>query len=224
MISENDPPDPAALFACAVSLRDACEQRAQQINHNLSEAFQGIDQFWREVMRIGGVFEEWACVHVVFEEMSDVWPYLLEEKFGTACLQRLELEDLSSFDTEDCLSVAMSLLLPLHYREGACLPLDVAAPNPVPGSPFAQWRIQTIRCLTGDDDFEPLVYGDDPFDAEYDPPLVALYGMCVEGVVEHIKDFTTYADAVAFARKLAPGVDFPDEPLVASACIHLARS
>jgi hypothetical protein len=214
MISENDPPDPAAVFACAVSLRDACKQAAKRCNCNLSETFNGVDQFWREVMRIGSLFEEWACAHVAFEEMSDVWPYLLEEKFGEACLLRVDLESLPSFDTQDCLNVAMKLMLPLYYREGACLPLDVTAPNPVHGSPFIQWRIQTVRSLLGDEDFEPMVYGHDPFDPEYDSPLLALYGMCEEGQVEHIKDFTCYADALAFVRKIAPGVDFPDRPVV----------
>jgi hypothetical protein len=59
-----------------------------------------------------------------------------------------------------------------------------------------------------------MIYGDDPFDPEYEPSILALYGVNAEGLVEHIKDFDRYADAVAFARKLAPGVEFPEEPVV----------
>lgn len=215
MIFKNDSLDPAAVFACAMSLRDACNQAAKLNNLDLSDLFQGMDQFYREAMRIAALFEEWACKHVVFEEVCDVWPYLLEDKFGAACLQRMSVEDLSGFDAEDCPDVAMKLLLPLYYNDvQPRLPLDVKAINPIPDSPFTHWRIQTIRCLSGDDNFEPMLYGDDPFDSEYEPSILALYGVNAEGLVEHIKDFERYADAVAFAGKLAPGVEFPEEPVV----------
>ncbi|WP_397382635.1 hypothetical protein [Prosthecobacter sp.] len=214
MIFKNDSLDPAAVFTCATSLRDACDQSAKLNNLNLSELFQGVDQFYREAMRIAALFEEWACEHVLFEEMCEVWPYLLEDKFGAACLQRMSVEDLKYFDAEDCPDVAMKLLLPLHYQDASRVPLDVMAINPIPASHFTHWRIQTIRCLSGDDNFEPMAYGDDPFDAEYEPSILALYGVDAEGLVEHIKDFDRYADAVAFAGKLAPGVEFPEEPVV----------
>lgn len=217
MIFKNDSLDPAAVFACAVSLRAACEQADKQCNVDLSEAFNGVDQFWREMMRVGALFEEWACKHVVFDEMHDVWPYLLEDKFGAACLNRMNVEDLSGFDVEDCLDVAMKLRLPLHYNHESGLPLDVMVPNPVVDAVFTHWRIQTVRQLLGDDDFEPMVYGDDPFDAEYEASLIALYGMNAAGSVEHIKNFDCYADAVAFAGKIAPGVGFPAEPVVVHA-------
>jgi len=214
MIFKNDSLDPAAVFTCAISLRGACEQSAKVENLNLSEAFNGVDQFYREVMRIAALFEEWACEHVIFDEMCDVWPYLLEDKFGTACLQRMSVENLSGFDADDCPDVAMKLLLPLHYQDVPRLPLDVTASNPVASSAFTHWRIQTIRCLSGDDCFEPMVYGNDPFDPEYELSILALYGVSAEGFVEHIKDFDLYADALAFVRKIAPGVDFPDAPVI----------
>lgn len=216
MIFKNDSLNPAAVLSCAISLRDACEQSAKLNKLDLSDLFQGMDQFYREAMRIAALFEEWACKHVVFEEVCDVWPYLLEDKFGAACLQRMSVEDLSGFDAEDCPNVAMKLLLPLLYKDAPRLPLDVKAINPVPASPFTHWRIQTIRCLSGDDDFEPMLYGDDPSDPEYEPSILALYGVNAEGLVEHIKDFERYADAVAFVSKLAPGVEFPNEPLAKS--------
>lgn len=214
MIFKNDSLDPAAVFACAISLRDACDQAAKLQNLSLSDAFSGVDQFYREAMRIAGLFEEWACQHVVFDETEDVWPYLLEDKFGAACLQRMSVEDLRGFDAEDCPDVAMKLLLPLHYQDAPRLPLDVTAINPVSASHFTHWRIQTIRCLSGDDSFEPMIFGDDPFDPEYEPSILALYGVNAEGLVEHIKDFDRYADAVAFVSKIAPGVEFPEVPVV----------
>lgn len=216
MIFKNDSLDPAAVFACAISLRDACEQAAQRHHLCLSDAFQGMDQFYREVMRVAALFEEWACTHVAFDDMCDVWPYLMEDKFGAACLQRIEVESLNSFEVEDCPAVAMKLLLPLHYHVQPRLPLDITAPNPVPASAYTHWRIQTVRNLLGDaDSYEPMNYGDDPFDPEYEPAFMALHGVNAEGLAEHIKDFSTYPDAVTFVNKIAPGVDFPKEPVVA---------
>lgn len=214
MIFKNESLDPAAVLASAVSLRDACEQAAKLDNSNLSDAFNGVDQFYREAMRIAALFEAWACEHVAFDEMSDIWPYLLEDQFGTACLWRMSVENLRSFDAEDCPAVAMHLLLPLYYQDTPRLPLDLLAHNPVPASPFTNWRIQTVRCLSDDDSFEPMIYGDDPHDPEYEPSILALYGVNVEGLMEHIKDFNRYADALAFVGKISPGADFPEKPIV----------
>lgn len=209
-----DPPDPAAVFACAVSLRDACEAQAAACGINISDTFHGGDQFWREVMRIGTLFETWACENVAFEMLEDVWPYRLEAEFGGACLQRFEVGGLTRFDATDCPVVAMTMHLPLWYRDGRHLPLDVSAPNPVAGSPFVQWRIQTVRLHVEDDESVPMVYGDDPHDTDFEPPVVALYGVDAAGMLEHVRDSDSYAAARALAMKLAPGVAFPEEPVV----------
>lgn len=53
---------------------------------------------------------------------------------------------------------------------------------------------------------------DNPFDDKYGPPFFGFYGVCNGGLLEHIADFKTYSDAVDLARKLAPGIQFPDMP------------
>lgn len=214
MSFEIDPPDPAAVFACAVSLRDACEEKAAVHGINISETFHGGDQFWREVMRIAVLFENWACGHVAFEALEHVWPYLLEEKFGNACLKHVNVDGLTTFSTMDCPVVAMSMNLPLWYRDGFNLPLDLCSSNPVSGSAFVRWRIQTLRKLAEEDDMVPMVYGDDPSDAEYETPVVTLYGVDADGLLEHIRDSRSYAEARKLVTKLAPGVDFPERPMV----------
>ena len=79
--------DSAAVFGAALSLRQACREAAARDPHlNLSDCYNGMDEFMREVMRVGNLFEDWACGHVAFEEHSEVWPYFLEDKFGAACL------------------------------------------------------------------------------------------------------------------------------------------
>src|SRR5688572_17077780 len=101
-------PDPAAVFACALSLREACLKSAEaNPKLNLSDCYNGMDEFMREMMRVGNLFEEWACAHVVFEEMSEVWPYLMEDKFGDACLESMLPSALTGFDDSDCLRVAL---------------------------------------------------------------------------------------------------------------------
>ncbi len=75
-------PDSAAVFASALSLWQSCNKRVTSDQHlNLSECYNGMDQFMREIMRIANRFEAWACSHLVFDELNDVWPYLLEDKF-----------------------------------------------------------------------------------------------------------------------------------------------
>ncbi|MCB1276161.1 hypothetical protein [Prosthecobacter sp.] len=221
MSFEIDQPDPAAVFACAVSLRDACEQNAERHGINLSEVFHGGDQFWRKVMRIATLFENWACENVAFEALDHVWPYLLEAKFGDACLAHVNMDGLITFDAMDCLVVAMGMNLPLWYRDGFKLPLDLTAANPVQGSSFVRWRIQTVRRLQGEEDMEPMCYGDDPHDADYEPPVLALYGIDADGLLEHIRDSATYAEVRSLASNLAPGVAFPERPMLIPAHARL---
>ena len=62
--------DPAAVFASAHSLWQACHEAAENDpSLNLSDVFNGMDEMMREVMRIGDLFENWACMHVVFEQL-----------------------------------------------------------------------------------------------------------------------------------------------------------
>jgi hypothetical protein len=107
--------DPAAVFACASSLWEACNKRpGDDPELNLSDAYSGMDQLMREVMRIGEMFENWACDHVVFELLSDVWPYFLEDRFGDACLGLRDPDWLAGFDEDDCLRIAYQLRLPMR--------------------------------------------------------------------------------------------------------------
>lgn len=206
--------DPAAVFACAVSLRDTCEEMAGQQSLNLSEVFNGIDEFWRVMMRVGTRFEAWACENVAFDSLPEVWPYLLMERFGAACLDWMPLEDLDGFDDQDGVSVAMKMNVPLVYRESLGLPLDLMVPNPVAGSAFVHWRIQTVRWDAEAESMVPVLYGGDPPEVDAEAVVVALYGIEADGRLEHVRDSKTYAEARALAMKLAPGVAFPEVPVV----------
>jgi hypothetical protein len=111
-------PDPAAEFAVSWSLYEAC---AKQVTKNpyicLSEAYSGGDEFLRQVARIGRLFERWACAHVEFASLEDVWPYALQDRFGDACLQIHGADELRNFDEKDCLKVALKLKLPLVAKD-----------------------------------------------------------------------------------------------------------
>jgi hypothetical protein len=106
-------PDPAAEFAVAVSIYNPLRKRREL---EVSEAFQGHDQFMRACVNVGKVFEAWACTHVDFEEeVTDVWPYLLEDHFLDAYEQahgRLEqdnLYNLERFNETSCPAVWAAL-------------------------------------------------------------------------------------------------------------------
>jgi hypothetical protein len=195
--SANSSADPAAIFASALSLWQVCQKHAaNDAKLNLSESYNGMDQFMRELMRVANQFETWACMHVDFNETNDVWPYLLEDKFGEACLATLAPDSLGQFDDSDCLRVAMRL----------------RSSNPTPDSGFREFRIQTLRSLIEDGDAVPFTADDEPFDDEFGHPYFGLYGVDKDGLLEHIADRKTYSEAVRLAEKLAPGVAFPNSP------------
>lgn len=111
-MSSSDSSDPAAIFAIATSLWVECHKHATADRSlNLSDAYSGIDGLMREAMRIAVQFEAWACQHVDFNQLTDVWPYLMEDRFGQVCLSILLPERLSDFDEHDCRRVAARLRL-----------------------------------------------------------------------------------------------------------------
>ncbi len=216
MSDESERSDPAAVFACAISLWVTCKTWADDDPKlNLSDAYSGMDQLMREIMRISEMFEEWACLHVEFEALSEVWPYLLHELFGDACLLFLFPTALAEFDESDCLRIALHLRLPVKVNEGLPVPIIVTAANPVADAPFPAFRIQTVRTLEEDGICEPFTLDDDPFDEQFSTPYFALYGVGSDGLLEHIADRRTYADAARLARNLIPGITFPDSSYVA---------
>lgn len=212
--SQPEQPDPAAVFACALSLREAClKSTAATPQLNLSESYSGMDEFLRELMRVANLFEAWACAHVAFEELNAVWPYLMEDKFGDACLELILPGALEEFDGSDCLRVALRLRLPIQTDDKLRVPVDVRAPNPIGGSEFRAFRIQTVRDDLEEGDVAPFTTDDDPFDEEFGLPYFALYGVGDDGLLEHIADRDTYSDALNLAQKLAPGVALPLKPI-----------
>ncbi len=207
-------PDPAAVFACALSLREACLKSAEANPQlNLSESYNGMDEFMREMMRVANLFEAWACEHVAFVQTSEVWPYLMEDKFGDACLEFMLPSALAEFDDTDCLRVALRLRLPIQADDKLRVPVDVRASNPIAGSEFREFRVQTVRDDLDEGDVAPFTTDDDPFDEEFGPPYFALYGVGDDGLLEHIADRDTYSDALNLAQNLAPGVALPLKPI-----------
>jgi len=166
----------------------------------------------REVMRVAGLFEGWAAHHISFEENDDVWPYLLEDKFGPACLEIIGVSGLVEFDRNDCLRVALRLQLPV--RHDGCLPVPVLEEidNPIANAAFRTLRIQTVRDHRRSCNIAPFTLDDEPFDREYTKPYFAFYGVFGSGKIEHIADRKTYVGAVDLARQLIPGLAFTPCP------------
>ena len=108
-------PDPAAIFAIAHSLWAECHRRAAtEPRLSLSDCYSGMDGFMSEIMRVATSFETWSCLHVDFAELTDVWPYFLQDHFGRECLSDLLPESLSAFDEHDCRRIAARLSLPVR--------------------------------------------------------------------------------------------------------------
>lgn len=214
-MSEN--PDPAAVFAAAWSLHEACVVRAKSDpSINLSASYKGGDEFLRQVMRIGDLFERWACEHVKFTELEDVWPYHLQDDFGAACLEIYHAGSLMHFDLDDCLRVALKLRLPVRAGGRLPVPLCVDALNPNKGARFARFRIQTVRQpLDETGETEPFTAGDEPFDEGYGEPFFGIYGVTDDGLLEHIADLTGYDDASNLLISMMPEISLPREVVFA---------
>lgn len=206
--------DPAAVFAAARSLFDACHDYADRAEElNLSDAFNGIDELMRVVMMVATEFEQWASAHVAFNELDDVWPYLLDDQFGAAVLLSLPLNKLTSFDQYDCLRVAARLHLPLRLTEGFTLPLNLRASNSVTNSSFKELQILAVRFCELDGSAVPLRIDDDPED-HWSEVTFRLYGICGDGLVEQICERSSYSSILDLAFAISPGIDFPKEPIV----------
>ena len=205
----NIPPeeaDPAAVFAIATSLRKACEQGENvEPSLNLGAAYNGWDQFSRELMRVAGLFEEWACGNVAFPFLNDVWSYLLEASFGEACLAVMKADALASFDMNDCFRIAFRLRLPIWENGVLPIPVDVIVDNTVAGSAFKAYRIQTVRDIMAATQIIPFTVSDDPFDENFGERYFAIYGIGEDGLLEHITDRGSYGLARELVLKLAPG-------------------
>lgn len=201
-----------------MSLHDACVACANaEPALNLSEAYHGGDKFLRQMMRVGTLFETWACRHVVFEELDDVWPYLLQDRFGSACLDVLGAGSFGCFEEDDCLRVALGLRLPLLAGGALPVPVLVEADNPLHGAGFVRVRIQTVREEVGEDGGVcPYVEGDDPFDEEFSQPLFAVYGVRRDGRLEQLADRATYREAREWLVDLLPGIGLPERVVVGS--------
>lgn len=104
-------PDPAAVMGMVISL-DA-RASASDFKGNVSEAYKGADNFMRSCMAAAEFFEAWADEHVDFECLDEVWPYLLQEKFGEAAHSELGLLALESIDAPACERIARKLGLDL---------------------------------------------------------------------------------------------------------------
>ena len=211
MSDESEQPDPAAVFGCALSLWHECKKLSEANERlNLSECYNGGDEFMRVVMRAATRFEKWASLHIAFGELDDVWPYMMEDQFGAACVRKVGEMVLAEFDDKDCLLVALHLRLPIRLDANLPVPVDFFAPNPMTGSEFRAFVILTMRESSDGEESEPVTLDDDPFDAEFETPYFSLYGIGKSGLREHIANRKTYGEIVSLARKLAPGIAFPD--------------
>lgn len=209
--------DPAAVLGCALSLYKAGHERAERLEYSLSDLYNGGDQFMREVMRVATAFEDWACEHIQFDKLYDVWPYTLEDKFGPAVLTVLGGNKgggyIGEFVDCHCLLTAVELGLPIKAYGVVRVPLTLRADNPA-GGEFTAYEISRLCC---DGDEENIVSFNEGH--LYSDPnnlsghCFGVYGINGKGQAEHIADRADYAGALELVRKMAPGIVMPDEPV-----------
>ncbi len=204
---ETDPtaPDPAAVFAIARSLWSALH--APDGETAPPDAAPTADERMRTVMDVAEAFETWACEHVIFDEVDDVWPYLLEDRFGDAFPRLFGWEALDRFGPSHCLQLALLWNLPLRGTAARPLPVDVTIPHPMPGAAFSALRLQTIRIAADDRECEPWTADTFRDLAPGESIVFGLYGVSSDGRLEHIADRGSWEAAVELVRGLWPGAE-----------------
>lgn len=156
-------PDPAAVLAIAMALVEEgsnCENL--NTSFSVSETYAGYDVFMREAMRVGREFETWACQHVEFDEMEEVWPYFLEgfqhhalRAVGTESGRAGEgmeelLSNLRDLDAEAWPKIAAVMKLPLKAKTHAVSAND----TPLPSEPTAA-TVQINTVIVPPDQYSP---------------------------------------------------------------------
>jgi hypothetical protein len=207
-------PDPAAIFAIAHSLWSEVEKLQGSVQERISDTFSGMDGYMRTAMEAARKFEEWACSHVAFSETTEVWPYLLQDQFGTEYLKLFKQSDLTSFNDSQALRVALRLKLPIYVNDDPHIPVSLFRENPVSGSGIRFYQIKTVRNSLYGNYIETLTCEDDPFDSEYGKPYVGIYAI-MDDRAEHIADRNNISDAIELVSNLAPSIQFP-EPLLST--------
>jgi hypothetical protein len=139
-----------------------------------------------------------------------VWPSLLVECFGVACLDTMEADALAEFDSDDCLRIAYKLRLPIWVDNFLPLPVCLEAWNPLAGAESRKLRIQTIH-QDSHKEGEMIAFTeeDGPLDEDFGAPLFAIYGVQSDDCLEQIADRASYQEARNLLVDLLPGMDLP---------------
>ena len=144
----------------------------------------------RVVMRVATRFENWATGHVAFEKLDDVWPYMMEDRFGAACVDAMGAENLAAFDDNDCLRVALRLCLPVKSSAGFCIYIDTFFQGPVP--------------IERDENNKPVVYSTRE-EAERE-----IAGDCIERLRQFLAGERDFGDAITVEEYIVPVTAYPD--------------
>jgi hypothetical protein len=104
--------DPADIVAVIISLNDTARELSKSGNADISEAYQGVDQFMRETIRVAEQFEQWACSHVLFDDFGEVFPYFIEDKFGKALHELYGITCLRDINSDAFPKIAEHLHIP----------------------------------------------------------------------------------------------------------------
>jgi hypothetical protein len=161
-------------------------------------------------MRVGKLFEEWACTHVAFPHLNDVWSYFLEQFFGESCLRVIEADSLARFGSRECLLLTFDLEIPVWGDTELPVPFQKMIFNPVNVSPFESFLVQTARMSFTTMTMIPFRVGDNPFDENLGKRVFGIYGVERSGKIENITYRDSFREACDLLLKLAPGTLLED--------------
>jgi hypothetical protein len=139
-------PDAAAEFAIAKGLYDYF---ANKQSYDISEIYNGADEFMRRCAHLGRLFEAWSCDHVDFNAMQDVWPYYLEDHVGPAVESMFWEQNCEipvRWGEDELLSLATKLRLPVRIQNTPNCSMNVEwAAAPAQQGRYQRYQVRTVR-------------------------------------------------------------------------------
>lgn len=79
--------DYAAVYGVADALLKAADAAP---GYPTSEIHEGLDEAMRQAVSVGVAFENWACEHVDFDKLNDVYSYYLQDHFDLVFMKSLK--------------------------------------------------------------------------------------------------------------------------------------
>jgi hypothetical protein len=216
-------PDKAAELGIAMGVYNHYSYKSDL---DISNEYNGADEFMRRCQHLGQVFEAWCCAHVNFSRMIEIWPYYAEDYIGPS-VDKLLVERCvpASWSEEELLALAVLLHLPVRVRttENVSFSMEWEAQN-WSSDEIKLYQVRTVRHSTDGKSVEHYTHEHvlarpvPPIWLTPNPVLFALYGAQdkEDTTWEFLFERQSYAELYSLVKRLLKedSADMPKDPVM----------